>query len=104
MLAALDAGAVSSVELVDLHLERIEQLNPKLNAIVVPTADRARKAAARADAARVAGESRPLLGLPITLKESTQTAGLPQSAGIKAFVDHVPDRDGPTAASVLGAG
>src|SRR5690606_28490732 len=87
-LAALDAGEVSSVELVELHLARIADRNGDLNAIVVPTADRALEAARRADDARAAGPRdaarSPLLGLPMTLKESTQVAGLPQSAGITA--------------------
>lgn len=104
LLAALDAGEVSSVELVDLHLERIEQHNPRLNAIVVPTPDRARAAAKAADDARADGERRPLLGLPMTLKESTQVAGLPQSAGITALAGHVPERDGPVAERVFAAG
>ena len=50
MLAALDAGVVSSVELVDMHLERIEEFDGELNAIVVRTADRARESAIAADA------------------------------------------------------
>ena len=54
--------------------------------------------------ARAAGESRPLLGLPMTLKESTQVAGLPQSAGIMPFKDYRPETDGPIARSVFAAG
>ncbi len=46
----------------------------------------------------------PLLGLPMTLKESTQTAGLPQSAGIAAFKDYRPAGDGPLASAVFSAG
>lgn len=107
-LAALDAGEVSSVELVELHLARIADRNGDLNAIVVPTADRALEAARRADDARAAGPRdaarSPLLGLPMTLKESTQVAGLPQSAGITAFADHRPADDGPIARAVFGAG
>lgn len=107
-LAALDAGEVSSVELVEMHLARIDDRNAEINAIVVHTADRALDAARRADqirtsTARRAGE-RPLLGLPMTLKESTQVAGLPQSAGMLAFKDHRPDTDGPVASDVFAAG
>lgn len=104
LLAALDAGEVGSVELVDFQLERIERLNPQLNAIVVPTPERARDAAKAADDARAAGERRRLLGVPMTLKESTQVAGLPQSAGIQRFAEHVPAVDGPIATSVSAAG
>ena len=78
MLAALDNKTISSVELVDLHVRRIEERDGDLNAIPVRTFDRAREAAPLADQARARGERAPLLGLPMTLKESTQTAGLPQ--------------------------
>lgn len=104
MLAALNAGAVSSVELTEWHLTRIEALDGTLNAIPVRTAERARADARRADEARAAGERRPLLGLPMTLKESTMTAGLPQSAGISALAGHVPTVDGPIAREVMAAG
>jgi len=103
-LAALDAGEVSAVELVEAHLARIDARNGALNAIVVPTPERALAAARAADAARAAGERGALSGLPMTLKESTQVAGLPQSAGIAALADHRPERDGPVATRVFAAG
>src|SRR5215472_9610851 len=80
MLAALRAKQISSLELTNLLLTRIEERDGPLNAIPVRTPDHAREAARNADAALAQGEWRALLGLPITLKESTQTAGLPQSA------------------------
>lgn len=104
MLAALKAGVVSSVELVDMHLQRIDKHDGELNAIVVRTADRARERAIAADAARASGRRGPLLGLPMTLKESTQVAGLPQSAGIPPLAEHRPASDGPIAARVFAAG
>ena len=104
MLAALDAREVSSVELVDMHLQRIDQHDGALNAITVRTADRARESAAAADAARASGERGALLGLPMTLKESTQAAGLPQSAGIEALAGYCPAADGPIAARVFAEG
>jgi amidase len=104
MLAALDAKVVSSVELVDMHLARIEALDADLNAIPVGTRERALEAAHRADEARASGGRGALLGLPITLKESTQTAGLPQSAGIEPLRDYCPTADGPIARKVFAAG
>ena len=104
MLAALRAKQISSLELTNLLLTRIEERDGPLNAIPVRTPDHAREAARNADAALAQGEWRALLGLPITLKESTQTAGLPQSAGLPAFKDHRPTSDGPLAASVFAAG
>lgn len=104
MKAALDAGTTTSVELVEMHLARIEAVDGDLNAIPVRTADRARASAKRADELRAAGHRAPLLGVPMTLKESTRTAGLPQSAGVPAFADHVPDADGLIARRVDEAG
>ncbi len=104
MLAALRSGEVSSLELTEAHIARIEALDGPLNAIPVHTFDRARDMARAADARIAAGETAPLLGLPMTLKESTLTAGLPQSAGIEAFRDHRPERDGPIARVVFDAG
>jgi amidase len=104
MLEALRRKDISSCELTDLHIRRIEALDPAINAVPVPTFERARAQAKAADVALANGEAGALLGLPLTLKESTLTAGLPQSAGIPAFAGHLPSQDGPVAASVLGAG
>ena len=104
MLTALRSKVISSRELVELHVQRIEERDGLLNAIPVRTFERARDAAARADERRAAGEDAPLLGLPMTLKESTQTAGLPQSAGIEPFKDYRPANDGPIARDVFAAG
>jgi amidase len=87
-----------------MHLARIDELDGALNAIPVRTQERARDAARRADEAWRAGQEAPLLGLPLTLKESTQTAGLPQSAGIPRLKDHRPLEDGLIAARVFAAG
>jgi amidase len=104
MLAALDDGSISSAELTELHIGRIEAYDQTLNSIPVRTFDRARAAAVAADSARARGERAPLLGLPMTLKESTLAAGLPQSAGLPVFSDHVPTVDGPIASAVFAAG
>lgn len=104
MLAALDSGEISSAELVELHIDRIEARDGELNAIPVRTFDRARDAAVAADAARARGSRAPLLGLPLTLKESTQVAGLPQSAGIVELKDYRPTHDGVVARRLFAAG
>ena len=76
-LAALDAKEVSSAELVELYLSRISMYNPSLNAIVTVDPDAARRAATEADAARSRGDDLgPLHGLPITVKDSYETAGM----------------------------
>ncbi|MAT06334.1 MAG: amidase [Acidimicrobiaceae bacterium] len=104
MLDALARGDTTSVELVEMHLERIEQVDGELNAIPVRTPERARDAARAADRRRADGDTAPLLGLPLTLKESTRVAGLPQSAGIPESAGHVPDTDGIVAGRVFAAG
>jgi amidase len=81
LLAALQSGAASAAELVDDAVARIERLDPPLNAVVVRDVDRARAAARLADEARARGETRPLLGVPLTVKEAIDVAGLPTTWG-----------------------
>jgi amidase len=104
MRSGLRARTLSAVELTELHIARIEAHDGALNAIPVRTFDRARAAAVEADRRLARGEDAPLLGLPMTLKESTQVAGLPQSAGLPAFAAHRPALDGPVARAVFAAG
>ena len=105
MLAALNRGDISSLELTDLHIERIERLDPKVNAIVVRDFDRARARARKADADRAAGMPLGALhGLPHTIKESTAAEGLPQTAAMPEFAGHVAPQDAPVAAKVRAAG
>src|ERR1051326_7960114 len=66
LVKALAERQVSSRELVDTAISRIEALDPKINAVVVRDFDRARLAADAADAALAKGDRRPLLGLPMT--------------------------------------
>jgi amidase len=68
-------GEVSSRELVELYLERIERLEPELNAFRTVMAERAMAEADQADARRRAGEERPLLGVPIAVKDTEDVAG-----------------------------
>src|SRR5262245_58772396 len=104
MLDALRAKRISAVELYDMHVARIERLNGALNAIVIETFERGRREAAEADRRLAAGERGALLGLPMTLKESEQVAGLAQTAGIMELRELKPDRDGEIAQRVARAG
>jgi amidase len=81
LLRALAAREISSRELVEAAIARIEAVNPRINAVVVKDYDRARAAADAADAARARGESKPLLGLPMTVKEQFNVEGLPTTWG-----------------------
>jgi amidase len=68
-------GEVTSRELVDMSLERIERLDPKLNAFRCVLADSARRDADAADARRAAGDHAPLLGVPVAVKDNMDVAG-----------------------------
>ena len=77
------SGDISSVEAVEAHIERIERVNPALNAVVVKRYDAARSEAKEADARRARGEKlAPLHGVPITIKESLDLAGTPSTFGL----------------------
>jgi len=78
------AGEVSSRELVELYLERIERIDPQLNAYRVVLAERALAEADQADARRGANEDRPLLGVPIALKDNMDIAGEVTTQGTAA--------------------
>jgi amidase len=93
LMAALRSGAVSSVELTDEAIARIERDDEVINAVCVTDFDRARAAALRADQARARGEDRPLLGVPVTVKECYDVAGLPTTWGMPPHRDFLPAED-----------
>jgi Asp-tRNA(Asn)/Glu-tRNA(Gln) amidotransferase A subunit family amidase len=95
--ARVRAGDVSPLELVDLYLERIERLDPDLNAYVTVDAEGARAAAADpADG--------PFRGVPIPIKDLSETAGLLTTYSCKAFADHVPATDADVVRRIREAG
>jgi hypothetical protein len=93
LIQALLARQTSARELTDAAIARIEALDPRINAVVVRDFDRARAAADAADAALARGERRPLLGLPMTVKEQFNVAGLPTTWGYPRFRNWRPDAD-----------
>jgi len=94
-LARLIASrAVSPVEVLDAHLDRIEALNPTFNAIVTLVAEQARDAARRAEAPVMKGETLPPLhGLPVPIKDNTLTAGIRTTYASALYKDYVPTED-----------
>lgn len=104
LVAALRTGAVTSVELTDEAIARIERDDEVINAICVPDFDRARAAAHRADQARAQGEDRPLLGVPVTVKESYNVAGLPTTWGMPPHRNYLPAEDAVQVSRLKAAG
>jgi len=102
--AALAAKHVSAVELAQDAVARIERHDSKINAICVRDFERGLEAARAADAARARGETGLLLGLPLTVKESYNVAGLPTTWGFPAQKDFVPSEDALSISRVKNAG
>jgi amidase len=104
LAAALADGAVSAVELFEAAVARIEALDGPINAVVVRDFDRARDAAKAADADLARGERRPLLGVPITVKEAFNVAGLPTTWGSPLLKDWIAPTDATAVARLKAAG
>jgi amidase len=96
---------LSSAEVVDAHLARIDAVNPALNAVVRVLADEARAAAALADKRLADGETvGPLHGVPFTVKENIDMAGLPTTWGVPALAKAVVPADAPVVERMRAAG
>src|SRR3984885_1435394 len=93
LVAALQARQICATELLEHTIARIENLDQRFNAVVVRDFNRARDAAKAADAALARGVCKPLLGIPITVKEAFNIAGLPTTWGYPQFCDFVPEED-----------
>jgi amidase len=102
--AALVAKKVSSVELAQDAIGRIERHDGKINAVCVRDFERGLEAARAADAALARGETRPLLGIPLTVKESYNVAGLPTTWGFPPQKDFKPAEDALSVSRVKQAG
>jgi amidase len=100
------SGQVSSVEVVEAHLERIEAVNPQLNAVVQVLADQALEAAKLADQQTATGEGElgPLHGVPVTIKENIDIAGTPTTNGVVALREAVAPVDAPLVERLRAAG
>ena len=96
---------VSAVEVVNAYLEQIDKHNDKINAIATLNREEALKKAQEADEALARGENWGALhGVPITLKDTFETAGLKTTAGYKPLKNHIPDRDATVVARLRQAG
>jgi len=104
MAAALAARQVSAVELFAAAAARIESADGPINAVIVRDFDRAREAAKAADAALARGERAPLLGVPMTVKEAFNVAGLPTTWGLEASKDWIASEDAVVVTRLKSAG
>jgi amidase len=96
---------VSSQEVVEAYIQRIEAVNPQLNAVVQFTADTALTQAREADAALARGDIKgPLHGVPMTIKDSFDTGGVISTGGTKGRASYVPQQDATAVARMRGAG
>ena len=98
-------GTFSSAEVVQAHLTRIEEVNPSLNAVVAVMGDAALDAAAVVDRRVAAGEDvGPLGGVPITIKENIDVAGMATTQGLPALAEALSQVNAPIVERVLAAG
>ncbi len=99
------SGQLSAREVVEAHIRRIEMVNPRLNAVVVPLFDQARRLAGEADERQARGDRPgPLHGVPVTIKETFDVAGTPTTTGLTARANHRAETDAVAVARWKGAG
>ncbi len=92
-------------DLLELYISRIEKFNPILNCVVTTNFDDARAQADRADVEVGVGKTLgPLHGLPITVKDALETAGIRSTGGARELLGNIPDRDAPVVRAVKDAG
>jgi amidase len=102
---ALRERRISSRELLGLYLLRLESVNPRVNSVVTVNAGPAQAQAEAADQLTVSGaDLGPLHGLPMTVKDAIEVAGIRSTGGSAQLADHVPERDAPAVARLRDAG
>lgn len=96
---------ITSMEVVQAHLDRIETINPRINAIVTLMGEQALKDAALADKAVAAGKILgPLHGVPFSIKDAIDTAGVPTQGGSRIFAGRIPQKDATVVTRMKNAG
>ncbi len=99
------AGELSSRDVVQAHIQRIEEVNPTLNAVVVPRFDVALELAGRADEAQARGKPLgPLHGVPVTIKEMFDFVGTPTTAGLTSWAKRIAKADATCVARLKQSG
>lgn len=105
LVASIKSGQIGSRELLEVYFDRIDDHNPELNAVVFEDRDNARARADEADKARAKGEDwGDLHGLPMTVKDSYDVAGMPSTWGNPEWKDNFPERDALSIQRLKGQG
>jgi amidase len=105
LAALIRTKKIGCLELLDLYLARVDNYDRTINAVVVRDVDRARRRARAADRALAAGEAwGPLHGVPMTVKESYDVAGLPTTWGLPSLKNNIATRNALAVERLLGAG
>ena len=105
LAALVRSKKIGCLELLDLYLERMRRLNPRINAIVATDVEGARRRARAADRALARRQVwGPLHGVPMTLKDCHSTAGMRTTSGYPPLAEYVPTEDGAVAARLKAAG
>ncbi|MER9600608.1 amidase [Mesorhizobium sp. M0239] len=105
LATAIAARKISAVEALDAHLAQIDAHNDAVNAVISLDREGARECAKKADAAQARGEALgPLHGVPFTLKDTHETAGMKTTVGFPPFADYVAKQDSPVVARLRAAG
>lgn len=105
LAAAIAHRKISAVEALDVHLAQIDRHNEAINAVVILDREKAQARARHADAATARGDTPgPLHGVPFTLKDAHETAGIRTTVGFPPFADYVARQDSPVVARLKGAG
>jgi aspartyl-tRNA(Asn)/glutamyl-tRNA(Gln) amidotransferase subunit A len=100
----LDQGDISAVELTQAMLERIQTLDPQLNAFITVLGDSALQTAAATDTRLRQGERAPLLGIPLAVKDLFNTAGVRTTGGARILSGNVPESDATVVTKLAAAG
>ena len=104
-VAAIKSGKLGSRELLEIYIDRIERLNPTINAVITTDFDRARKIADETDKVHQSGRTGgKLSGIPTTIKDALETEGIRSTGGANVLRDHVPNQDAPVVRSVKDEG
>lgn len=104
LAAVIASGKLTAVEATEAAIARIEEQDVSINAVVVRDFDRARQQARDADARLAKGDSAPLLGVPMTVKESFNIAGLQTCWGVEAAAGNIADEDSAVVKRLKAAG